>query len=93
MFFGQNGSKFALQILYFYEKQNKGALIMPKETIMSKISDEDFVQIVKSSKTYKEIAYKCGYSNMSGASSNIVKNRIKKMNLDFQSSQPEAIVR
>ena len=66
---------------------------MPKETIMSKISDEDFVQIVKSSKTYKEIAYKCGYSNMSGASSNIVKNRIKKMNLDFQSSQPEAIVR
>ncbi len=66
---------------------------MSKETIMSKISDEDFIQIVKSSQTYKEIAYKCGYSNNSGASNNIVKERIKRMNLNFHSSKPEAIIR
>ncbi len=66
---------------------------MPRETIMSKISDEDFIQIVKSSKTYKDIAYKCGYSNMSGASNHIIKERIEKMNLDFQSSKPESIIR
>ena len=49
---------------------------MPKETIMSKISDEEFENIVNTSSSLKEIAYRCGYSNNSGASCKIVKNRI-----------------
>lgn len=66
---------------------------MPKETIMSKISDEEFAKIVESSQTLKEIAIKCGYSNNSGASSNIVKRRIQLQNLNFISHNPEKIIR
>lgn len=66
---------------------------MPKQTIMSKISDEDFIKIVQSSQTYREIAIKCGYSNFSGGSNNIVKIRIQQLNLDFKSTKPEAIFR
>lgn len=55
---------------------------MPKETIMSKISDEDFELLVKESFSIKEVATKCGYSNVSGASSNIVKKRIQEQNID-----------
>ena len=57
---------------------------MPKETIMSKISDEEFEKIVNSSNSYREIADKCGYCNYSGASLAIVKQRIKQQNLDFE---------
>ena len=66
---------------------------MPKQTIMSKISDKEFTQIVQSSQTYKEIAIKCGYSNFSGASNNIVKRRIQELGLDFKSSKPESVIR
>lgn len=66
---------------------------MPKQTIMSKISDEEFLQIVQSSQTYKEIATRCGYSNFSGASNSIVKKRIEELGLDFKSSKPESIIR
>ena len=54
----------------------KGGNVMPKETIMSKITDKEFEEIVESSFSLKEIAYKCGYSNNSGASCNIIKTRI-----------------
>ena len=37
---------------------------MPKETIMSKISDEEFEKIVNSSNSYREIADKCGYCKL-----------------------------
>lgn len=62
-----------------------------KETIMSKISDEDFAQLVKNASSLKEVAYQCGYSCNSGASSNIVKNRIKVLNLSTEhfSSTPK----
>lgn len=66
---------------------------MSKQTIMSKISDEEFIKIVQSSQTYKEIATKCGYSNFSGGSNNTIKNRIQQLNLNFKSSKPEAINR
>lgn len=66
---------------------------MPKETIMSKISDEEFQRIVESSSSLKEIAYRCGYSNNSGASSAIVKNRIAKQQLPFSTSRQEKIIR
>ena len=66
---------------------------MPKETIMSKISDEAFENIVNASTTLKEIAYKCGYSNNSGASSKIVKERISRQNIFFQTSHGERIQR
>lgn len=66
---------------------------MPKETIMSKITDEEFEKIVNSSSSYKEIVFRCGYSNYSGASSNIIKNRIQQQNLIFESSVPEYNIR
>lgn len=66
---------------------------MPKETIMSKISDEKFEEIVNSSSSLKEIACKCGYSNNSGASSKIVKKRISRQNIVFKSSRGERIIR
>lgn len=65
---------------------------MPKETIMSKITDEEFQIVVEESSSLREIAIKCGYSNYSGASSNIVKTRIEKQNLltdHFKRKTPE----
>lgn len=67
---------------------------MPKETIMSKISNEDFELLVKESFSIKEVATKCGYSNISGASSNIVKKRIQEQGIDISHFQrPERIIR
>ena len=66
---------------------------MPKETIMSKITDEKFEEIVNSSSSLKEIAYKCGYSNNSGASSKLVKERIAHQNIVFKSNHGERITR
>lgn len=66
---------------------------MPKETIMSKITDEEFEEIVNSSSSLKEIAYKCGYSNNSGASSKLVKERISRQNIAFKSNRGERIIR
>lgn len=54
---------------------------MPKQTIMSKISDDEFRQIVNNSFSLKEITVKCGYANNSGGSQRIVKERINKLNL------------
>lgn len=67
--------------------------MMPKETIMSKISDEEFADIVNTSSSLKEIAYKCGYSNNSGASSNIVKQRIELQGLSFTTQYIDRIRR
>lgn len=66
---------------------------MPKETIMSKISDEEFANIVISSSSLKEIAYKCGYLNYSGANSKIIKNRIEEQQLDFQTFYKPGVYR
>lgn len=66
---------------------------MPKETIMSKISDEQFLEIVQNSNSLKEIVYKCGYSNNSGASSKIVKDRIARQDIDFKTQHQERIWR
>lgn len=64
-----------------------------KTTIMDSISDEEFSNIVESSSSLREIASRCGYSNNSGASSNIVKRRIEKQGLDFQSTHVPNIQR
>ena len=53
-----------------------------KHTVMDQITDKEFEQIVKNSYSYREVAEKCGYCCISGASSNIVKKRIQKLNLD-----------
>ena len=66
---------------------------MPKETIMSKITDKEFEEIVESSSSLKEIAYKCGYSNSSGASCNIVKTRIAEQGLEFNTKHQARIIR
>lgn len=54
-----------------------------QQTLLSQLSDQEFIQIVQSSKTYKEIITKCGYSNYSGASQQLVKDRINKLGLSF----------
>ena len=51
---------------------------MPKITIMSQISDEQFATIVKNSTSIKEVGVKCGYSNSGSGSADIVKKRIVK---------------
>lgn len=56
---------------------------MPKITIMERISDEQFVEIVKNSTSIKEVGIKCGYSNNGSGSANIVKKRIEKQQLDI----------
>ena len=66
---------------------------MPKETIMSKITDKEFEEIVESSSSLKEIAYKCGYSNNSGASCNIVKTRIAQQELEFNTKHQARVIR
>lgn len=64
-----------------------------KVTIMDSISDEEFANIVASSSTLKEITNRCGYSNISGASTNIVKRRINQQNLSFQSIRKTSVKR
>lgn len=56
---------------------------MAKETIMSRITDQEFEEIVKTSKSLNEIGIRCGYSNHSGASSAIIKKRILDQGLEF----------
>ena len=55
---------------------------MPKP-IMTQITDEEFAQIVKESHSAKEVGIKCGYSNLGGSISKLVKRRIEKQNLDI----------
>lgn len=57
-----------------------------KTSIMDSITDEEFANIVASSTSLREIAKRCGYSNVSGASSNIVKRRIEQQGLEFYSA-------
>ena len=56
---------------------------MPKITIMSQISDEQFATIVQNSTSIKEVGVKCGYSNSGSGSADIVKKRIIKQQLDI----------
>lgn len=55
---------------------------MPKITIMSQISNEQFEIIVKNSTSIKEVGVKCGYSNNGSGSADIVKKRIAEQQLD-----------
>jgi hypothetical protein len=48
---------------------------------MNQIDDDDFIKIVKSSYSYAEITRKCGFTNISGASEKIIKDRIDKLNI------------
>lgn len=55
---------------------------MPK-SIMTKISDEQFAELVKNSYSAKEVGVKCGYSNLGGSISKLVKARIERQGLDI----------
>lgn len=61
--------------------QSCGCIRQEIPSLMNQISDTDFINIVKSSFSYAEITRKCGFSNVSGASEKIIKNRIDKLNL------------
>lgn len=63
------------------------------ETIMSKISDEEFANIVATSSSLKEITTRCGYSNNSGASNKIIKERLAKQGLTFAPKKIERVYR
>ena len=54
-----------------------------KKSLLENISDEEFISFVNNSSTYKEIVYKCGYSNSSGASQKLIKDRINSLGLEF----------
>lgn len=54
-----------------------------KQSLMIDISDEDFAVIVQNSFSVADVVRKCGYSNISGASSKIVKDRIEKQELSI----------
>ena len=56
---------------------------MPKRTIMQKISDEEFAEIVKNSLSMREVVFACGYHSNTGANNRIIKNRITRQNLDI----------
>lgn len=51
-------------------------------TILEKYSDEEFINIVKNSKSYREVLYKLGYSYYSGTSYDKIKNRINILDID-----------
>lgn len=51
-------------------------------SILSNYSNEDFAKIVRESKSYKDCLFQLGYNSYSGATINLVKDRIRELNLD-----------
>jgi len=56
-------------------------------SLLANLSNDEFINIVKQSYSYAEIVRKCGFSNVSGASENIIKNKINELNLDISHFQ------
>lgn len=50
-------------------------------SLMADISDETFAIIVQSSSSYADVVRSCGYNNVSGGSTKIVKERIQRQGL------------
>ena len=53
-------------------------------SILSNYSDEEFALIVSESISYKDCLYQLGYNSYSGATINLVKDRIKQLNLSTE---------
>jgi 5-methylcytosine-specific restriction endonuclease McrA len=51
---------------------------------LDKISDEEFICIVKNNNYMKDIIKNCGYKKISGKSRNKIKKRISKLNIDIK---------
>jgi len=51
-------------------------------TLMNKISDDNFAEIVKNAYKITDIIYQCGFNNVSGASRKIIMDRIERQHLD-----------
>lgn len=56
-------------------------------TLMSKLSDKQFADIVAESNSLSEIVRKCGFTCVSGASEKIIKDRIQSLSLDISHFQ------
>jgi len=56
-------------------------------SILANLSDEEFINIVKQSYSYAEITRKCGFSNVSGASEALIKNKINDLQIDISHFQ------
>ena len=52
-------------------------------SLLEQYSDEEFIQIVKISTTYTDLAKKLGYNSYSGDLVNLLKERINKLNIDI----------
>lgn len=53
-------------------------------SILSNYSDEEFARIVSESLSYRDCLYQLGYNSYSGSTINLVKDRIKQLNLSIK---------
>lgn len=65
---------------------------MSKRFILENYTDEEFKNIVKNSYSFKELARKLGYSNASGATLRILKNRINDLEIDISHFKKKATI-
>ena len=61
-------------------------------SILSNYSDEEFTKIVNESISYKDCLYQLGYNSYSGSVVNLIKNRIKELNLSIEHFRPNTLV-
>ena len=73
--------------------QSCGCLRDTIPTLMNKISDEEFANIVKKSSKINDIIYQVGFTCISGASKKIIMDRIQRQNLDISHFQTSGMNR
>lgn len=54
-----------------------------KTSLLKKISDEDFINIVSSCESYKEIGEKIGYKTVTTGTIKLLKRRIKELDIEY----------
>ena len=62
--------------------------------IIDKVSDEDFITIIKNSTNFKEVALKLGYKGVARSTKIFIQNRINDLNLStdhFTSTSPRKL--
>ena len=65
-----------------------------KMKIIDKVSDEDFITIIKNSTNFKEVALKLGYKGVARSTKIFIQNRINDLNLStdhFTSTSPRKL--
>lgn len=88
------GKKYNVSDSYIRKKAMKLGIILPKRrkiantetfnknlTILDKISDDEFCEIVKKSKSWNELVYNIGYKNIGSKLKKLIHNRCERLNL------------